>query len=109
MWFTPRKIVRYVMNRLFVYGIFLGEGMRRVYGMSNPEYATVKDYITQGEYIVEAVPVSPEYGTALTGLVVDVDPSKWESLDVLETNYDRKIITTTNNERVYMYAQRGNR
>lgn len=93
------------MNRLFVYGIFLGEDNRTRYGMSNPLYATVPGYVTYGDYIVQAVPV-PIAEIALTGLTVDVDPSKWGSIDQLEGNYDRIKVTTSDGERVYMYAQK---
>ena len=90
-------------NRLFVYGIFLSERNRRLYGMRNPEYATVRDYLTVGDVIVEAVKVK-NAGLALTGLVVDMDPRKWESLDALEGGYNREIVTTTDGERVFMYV-----
>ena len=97
------------MNKLFVYGIFLGKGMREAYGMTNPQYATVKDYITQGGQIVWAVPVDPEFGTALTGLLVDADPNQWERLDAMEGAYDRVQVITTNGDEAYMYVARKSR
>lgn len=93
-----------VTNRLFVYGIFLGQDMRSSYGMSNPQYATVKGYITVGHRIVTAVPVQ-EQSACLTGLTVDIDPRMWERTDQLESGYDRKLVQTTSNEQVYMYVQ----
>lgn len=92
------------MNRLFVYGIFLGEGMRKAYGMTNPQYSTVPGYATFGHGIVQAVEIKQARDLALTGLTVDVDPTKWEALDRLEGGYKRAIVTTDNNERVYMYT-----
>jgi gamma-glutamylcyclotransferase (GGCT)/AIG2-like uncharacterized protein YtfP len=95
------------MDRLFVYGIFLDESTRLAYGMSNPEYTTVKDYITFGDYIVEAVPVGSEYGVALTGLVVDINPEYWGKLDALERGYNRIKVKTISDEVVYMYVTKG--
>lgn len=93
----------FIENRLFVYGIFLGQGCRDAYGMSNPEYATVLDYATFGGSIVEAYRI-PDYGLSLTGLTVDVDPECWRRLDALEAGYTRKKVTTTDGEEVYMYV-----
>lgn len=92
------------MNRLFVYGIFLDAHNRLVYGMSNPAYTTVSGWATAGSYIVQAVKAPKEY--ALTGLVVDVNPSFWDKLDRLEGGYERILVTTVDNEQVYMYAER---
>lgn len=97
-------------TKLFVYGIFLGESMRAHYGMRNPEYATVHDFVTVGNQIVEAVytpTTTPGRWNrlCLTGLLVDYDPTRWEGLDRLEGGYDRIIITTTNGTRAYMYAR----
>lgn len=94
------------MNRLFVYGIFLGESLRPAFGMSNPRYETVPGFITVGGRIVEAIRV-PNDEIALTGLVVDVDPVYWGRIDELESGYDRIIVQTSSNESVYMYAKRG--
>jgi len=91
------------MDRLFVYGIFLGEGARKKYGMSNPVYSTVKNYITVGHGIVTAVKTNKP-GVELTGLVVDVDPEYWPKIDELEQGYDRIIVKTCFDEEVYMYA-----
>lgn len=92
--------------KLFVYGIFLGEMQRNAYGMSNPHYATVPDYVTIGGIIVEAVKVDKKFGCALTGLIVDVDPQYWEMLDRLESGYTREIVETTDREKVFMYVGR---
>jgi gamma-glutamylcyclotransferase (GGCT)/AIG2-like uncharacterized protein YtfP len=92
------------MNKLFVYGIFLDEGNRQAYGMSNPVYATVKDYVTFGHSIVRAAPVAKENGASLTGLLVDVNPEKWADIDDLEYGYRRTMVTTTRGEKAYMYA-----
>lgn len=103
------------MNKLFVYGIFLGEDMRQAYGMSNPRYATVKDYATWGEHIVMAYHQQGA-GLALSGLLVDVAPfqmgrkgmrDNWAMLDALEGGYDRIEITTTDNDKAYMYVGKG--
>lgn len=92
------------LNRLFVYGIFLDANNRNAFGMSNPEYDTVLDYITQGHRIVEAVKVNRSFGTALTGLVVEVDPKRWGRIDQLESNYDRIKVITTSGVTAWMYA-----
>jgi gamma-glutamylcyclotransferase (GGCT)/AIG2-like uncharacterized protein YtfP len=89
------------MNKLFVYGIFLGERARRHYGMSSPEYDTVEDYATIGNTIVWAV---EERGYTLSGLVVDVDPSYWAKIDSLEHGYKRIIVTTTHGIKTFMYV-----
>jgi hypothetical protein len=100
------------MDRLFVYGIFLGENMRRAYGMSNPRYATVLDYATWGHHIVQAHKQKGA-GLALTGLLVDVAPymttdrgirNNWAALDALEGGYDRIVITTTDGDKAFMYV-----
>lgn len=92
------------LNRLFVYGIFLDELNRELFGMSNPEYTTVRGYATVGNNIVEAVKDS-RY--TLTGLVVDVDPKRWSAIDALESGYNRIKVLTTDNEFVYMYEGKG--
>lgn len=94
-------------NRLFVYGIFLSEFWRKDFNMQNPRYATVKDYITVGGRIVQAVPVDPEVGACLTGLIVEADPKRWKSLDALEGGYDRVVVKTTDNKVAYMYVGKG--
>lgn len=96
-----------MLNRLFVYGIFLGEDMRKSYQMSNPQYATVLNYATFGGHIVEAYPQASEIGASLTGLVVELPKDyNWEPLDALEGGYDRVIITTTTGTMAYMYVGR---
>lgn len=108
-----RKRQRQKAKRLFVYGIFLDEDNRINYYMTDPEYATVLDYCTYGDGIVEAVHC-PGRGLSLTGLLVDV-PSfvfdkygksvdVWEGLDRLEAAYNREIVTTSYGEQVYMYV-----
>lgn len=104
------------MNRLFVYGIFLDELRRGRYAMSNPEYDTVRDYVTYGDHIVTAYH-QPRRGLALTGLTVDVNPYElgergelidtWARLDRLEGGYERKVITTTTGVEAYMYVGKG--
>jgi len=89
------------MDKLFVYGIFLDEGNRNAYGMSNPHYATVPNWATVGGYIVEAVPCK---GATLTGLLVDMDETRWERLDQLERGYIRTTVQTTEGINAYMYA-----
>lgn len=91
-------------RKLFVYGIFLSEYNRQAYGMTNPEYATVKDYATFGGYIVQAVHI-PESGLSLTGLLVTPNEEQWGRVDALEAAYDRVIITTTDGDRAYMYVR----
>ena len=94
------------LNKLFVYGIFLGENIRKSYGMSNPQYRTVSGYITIGDFIVQAIPIKSKE-VQLTGLIVDVDPTQWEKIDKLEGNYDRIKVSTTSGETVWMYVSKG--
>lgn len=95
-------------NKLFVYGIFLGENMRNSYGMTNPVYATVPGYATFGHHIVQATHLegSEEMNLELTGLLVDVDPTHWAQIDSLEAGYDRAVITTSRNEKAYIYVSK---
>lgn len=98
-------------NKLFVYGIFLSEDMRDSMGLSNPIYATVRNYVTvsYGDgYIVKACKVKGS-SYCLTGLVVDVDPDIWYRLDRLEGGYDRVKVTTTEGQRAWMYVEREGR
>ena len=90
--------------KLFVYGIFLSAANREHYGMTNPQYATVRDYATFGGHIVKAVKI-PDSGLSLTGLLVTPSEDKWRQLDALEGGYDRVLVTTTDGERAYMYVQ----
>ncbi len=90
------------MIRLFVYGIFLDETMRQSYGMTNPRYTTVKDYVTYGNGIVVAHRQRGA-GLALTGLLVDMY-GDWDELDRLEYGYDRIVIKTTDGDKAYMYV-----
>lgn len=73
-----------------------------MYGMYNPRYTTVPGYITVGGGIVEAVEVGNQ-SIALTGLLVDMDSSRWANLDALEGAYDRKKVTTHDGE-AWMYV-----
>lgn len=98
------RYVRESINKLFVYGIFLDQRNRNAWGMSNPAYDTVANYVTFGSTIVEALPVAGGHGVALTGLLVDVDPEYWLDIDRLEAGYDRKLVTTISGERAYMYV-----
>lgn len=93
-------------HKLFVYGIFLDENSRKAYGMTNPKYATVKDFLTIGSYIVRAVYV-PDAGLSLTGLLVDMDKDNWDELDRLEGGYDRVLIRTVSGDRAWMYVMKG--
>lgn len=95
------------LNSLFVYGIFLSRAMRKAYGMSNPNYSTVADYATFGRDIVQAVHI-PKQGLGLTGLVVEVDPARWEDIDRLEDGYDRVKVKTNADKEVWMYAAKTN-
>lgn len=95
------------MNKLFVYGIFLDERNRAHYGMSNPQYDVVAGFLTMGAHIVQAVPIPERPDIALTGLVVDVDPSYWGRIDRLEGAYDRVTITTVNSVQAYIYVGKG--
>lgn len=100
-------------NRLFVYGIFLGQGMRNAYRMSEERYAVVKDYVTtiKGGSIVEAQKGPEGVGLGLTGLIVEVDPvtlegrDNWAHLDALEHGYKRTVIKTIKGETAYMYVK----
>lgn len=89
-------------EKLFVYGIFLDEDRRQRYGMSNPHYTTVPGYITVGGHIVEAVQVENK-NIALTGVLVDMDSSRWEPLDRLEAGYNRVKVKTVTGEEAWMY------
>lgn len=91
------------LNNLMVYGIFLGFHARNNYGMSNPRYSVVKDYATVplGGHIVAATPLE---GYDLTGLYVDVDPDFWDSIDLLESAYDRIKVTTFRGE-AWLYVK----
>lgn len=93
-------------DKLFVYGIFLGEDMRDMYKMTNPQYATVKDFLTVGGHIVTAEFV-PGYGLALTGLLVTPHKEKWDALDALEGGYERIKVRTSDGILAWMYAKRG--
>lgn len=93
-----------ILNKLFVYGIFLDKANRNAYGMTNPEYATVKNYATFGSIIVQAVHI-PDINLCLTGLLVDMNEYKWGALDALEGGYRRIVITTTEGKKAYMYAK----
>ena len=90
-------------DKLFVYGIFLDEENRKDYGMSNPQYTTVPGYLTVGSYIVKAVRTD-NTSVALTGLLVDIDPDMWPSLDSLEAGYDRIKVRDVSGDIAYMYA-----
>lgn len=91
---------------LFVYGIFLDASNREWFNMKNPRYDTVPDFVTKGSSIVQAV-YAPDQDLALTGLVVEPDPTKWDKLDALEGGYDRIKAITTTGTWCYMYAQKG--
>lgn len=90
-------------NVLFVYGIFLNQTQRTAYGMSNPRYATIADYATFGEGIVQAFHI-PNSNLGLTGLVVDVDPARWKELDRLESGYTRVKVKTNSGLECWMYV-----
>lgn len=92
-------------EKLFVYGIFLDEHNRDSYGMSSPRYATVRDFLTVGGGIVQAVYV-PDAGLSLTGLLVDMNPEYWRDLDALEHGYER-ILVRVGGEYAWMYAALG--
>ena len=80
--------------------------------MENPEYDTVKDFLTYGSRIVTAYK-QEDCGLALTGLVVDM-PSyiykgneaidNWARLDALEGGYHRIKVKTVRGVEAYMYA-----
>lgn len=94
-----------MINKLFVYGIFLSERMRKGYGLGYAKYATVLDYATFGDYIVRAEPVPAKVGASLTGFIVDIpDGYNWERIDALERGYERRVVTTTDGEQAYMYT-----
>ena len=90
-------------DKLFVYGIFLDEENRKDYGMSDPQYTTVPGYLTVGSYIVKAVETD-NASVALTGLLVDIDPDMWPSLDSLEAGYDRIKVRDVSGDIAYMYT-----
>lgn len=94
-------------DQLFVYGIFLSERNQQDYGMSNPEYDVVADFVTVGGYIAQAVPVEPGTGVILTGLVVEVDPQYWKEIDNLEAGYERIIVNTNAHGQAHMYVAPG--
>ncbi len=103
---TAKDIIRDIfaptpLNRLFVYGIFLDKSARDSMGMSNAYYTTVRDYVTVGGGIVTAY---RHEGFCLSGLIVDVDPSFWQQIDMLESGYERKKIITTDGEEAWMYV-----
>lgn len=91
------------LNKLFVYGIFLGKSYRDSYGMTNSRYTTVKNYATVpiGGHIVAATPLK---GYDLTGLIVEVDPNFWTRIDALEGAYDRIKVQTFWGE-AWMYVK----
>ena len=96
-------------EKLFVYGIFLDERHRRSMGMSNPRYATVMDYVTFGNRVVQAfyMPNTKKdgrWGCSLTGLLLDINPSYWGRLDALERGYERIRIKTTSGVEAWMYV-----
>lgn len=93
------------MDKLFVYGIFLDEYQRAVYGMGQPRYAVVEGYKTRliVRNIVEAV---PDKSGALTGLIVELPASNFETLDSLERGYDRIKVKTTSGTEAFMYVAR---
>lgn len=91
-------------EKLFVYGIFLDESRRDRFGMTKPYYSTVPGYITRGSGIVQAVEVEDKQ-IALTGLLVDMDSSRWAPLDALEGGYDRVKVSTHDGVQAWMYVQ----
>lgn len=94
-------------DQLFVYGIFLGEKMRARYNMTDAHYDTVPDFVTFGDFIVQAVPVDKGIGVQLTGLVVDIDPAEWKEVDALKAGYERIVVETSTHGAAYMYAAKG--
>ena len=98
---------RLVVNKLFVYGIFLDANTREFYGMGNGvTYATVRGYATFGGYIVKACKMPWDRYT-VTGLLITLpDGFNWEPVDALEGGYERIIVTTTDKTNAYMYAGR---
>lgn len=101
-----KTVYTFGVEKLFVYGIFLGNTMRKAYNMKNPRYATVPGYVTVGDYIVKAHNVDDKR-IALTGLLVDVDPVDWGRIDALESGYDRVRVQTCTKENAYMYVAKG--
>lgn len=92
--------------KLFVYGIFLDELNRNRYHMTNPEYTTVKGFVTIGDYIVSAIRTDIDEA-ALTGLVVDIPEEELYRVDYVEAGYDRIIVNTTSAGDAFMYAYPG--
>ena len=97
-----------LIDKLFVYGIFLNEANRNAYKLSNPRYDTVPGYITIGDIIVQAVKVDCAEQVALTGLTVDFDKDFLHNIDTLETGYDRAIIKTNHGHSAFMYVSKQN-
>lgn len=101
---TPENIEPAIaVEKLFVYGIFLDENNRNHYGMENPSYDTVKDYITVGDHIVRAIKLGG-YGASLTGLLVDVPTRRLPAIDSLEAGYARIKVNTSSGFEAFMYA-----
>lgn len=93
------------MVKFFFYGIFLDKSVRERYGItSEPDYQTVRDYATEGDYIVTAHHYSPELGLALTGIVVEVPEDCIPAIDRLEGGYDRVTVKTVQGHQVQMYV-----
>lgn len=91
------------MDKLFVYGIFLGDNQRVAFGMVNPRYAVVHGYKTVriAQDIVEAV---RDDGADLTGLLVDIPRAYLDDLDSLERGYTRVKEKTLRGEKCWMYV-----
>lgn len=89
--------------RLFVYGIFLDPVNQANFGMTHPEYDTVRDYATYGHGIVTAYH-NPGKGLSLAGLIVLVPKDQWAKLDKLERGYDRVTVETTGGVETFMYV-----
>lgn len=98
--------ILFAQDKLFVYGIFLGEKLRNMYGMSNPRYGVIRGLTTilLGGNIVGAYRVENE-DIALTGLIVDVNPTYWQEIDDLERGYTRTEAITESGERVWIYIK----
>lgn len=94
------------VNRFFVYGIFLDQGMRDSYGMYKARYDTVQGFVTRGAGIVTAERTE-DRKLALTGNTVSINPDNIPALDRLEGGYDRIIVKTNSGELVWMYAKPG--
>lgn len=91
--------------KFFFYGVFLEKAAREQYRITDePRYATVKNYLTVGDYIVQATSISSNANAALSGIIVDVPEESIERLDELERSYDRVTIETTYGERAEMYV-----